>query len=64
MATGLREKLESTLTYFNAFWMLAALSQGLVLVVLVVLLVVLVLLMKLMKRSVAEPGSTAGGVGR
>ena len=53
-ATGLLEKLELTLTYFNAFWMFAALSLGLV------LLVLLVLLMKLMKRSVAEPGEHVG----
>jgi hypothetical protein len=56
-ATGLREKLESTLTYFNAFWTFAALSLGLVVLV---LLVILVLLMRLMKRSVAEPGEHVG----
>ena len=55
MATGLRENLESTLTYFNAFWMFATLSLGLV------LLVLLVLLMRLMKRSVAEPEEHVGG---
>jgi hypothetical protein len=53
-ATGPLEKLESTLTLFNAFWMFAALSLGLV------ILVILVLLMKLVKRSVPEPGEHIG----
>jgi hypothetical protein len=56
-ATGLREKLESTVTYFDAFWKLAALSLGLVVLV---LLAILVLLMKLMKRPAAEPGDRVG----
>ena len=45
----LRQQQAASLAYFDVFWLFAALSLG------------LVLLVFLMKRSVAEPGELIGG---